>query len=215
MAFQVRVLKSEQVDLKGQPYLIHYVSNNSTFIPTKRYVVSIDPGIKNFSMRIEMINGIQIVPVCYFVTSFADVQLEHRYNAIIDLLNKYTEFFDLTTCVIIESQLHVNYKSLRLSQHLITYFLLRMRFNQCACIIFEVSSKLKRKIFNGPKGKIELKKWSSIKAREIFIEEHDQWSINIIDSAKKKDDLGDVKLQKEALKKQLIKEFKTNLLAYM
>ena len=206
--FTPRATKEEKPDTG--PYTYHLIRGTHTgegcYLPY-RIVVTIDPGRKNFGFRIEKreSNGV-VVPLAYVRTSFVESSPETLYYDIYRFLNQYYKVWNEVTSVVVERQLPINYKTGRIAQHVISYFTMVLSQNKHNSVIFEVNAFLKGKMFGGPKGKIELKKWSSPTAIAIFKEQNDWWSISIIEEEKKKDDIGDAKIQLEALIKQLRNE---------
>lgn len=170
-------------------------------------VVSIDPATKNFAMRIEIRNKDKVTPLVFIKTSFLTESSDEEgkvnilYASISTFLNKYFEYYMKSSYIIIERQPPINYKSVRISQHLISYFLLILRDSALNPVIVEVDPHLKAKMLNGPKGigKRELKKWSRNTAREISTIRGDLFSLDVMNKAKgKEDDLADTICQIEA-----------------
>lgn len=219
MSFAPRPLKGELPD-KG-PYTIRLVKNahhnvypshtvtegNEQRVYHYRQVVSIDPGKTNFGINVERrLQGDKVVPLVYHRQSFKDCPDDTMYLSMIQYLNQFWEHWENVTCVVIERQLPINYKTTRIAQHVITYFMLVLQNLPHDSCIIEVDSQLKSKIFKGPKGKRELKQWSPPLARQMFISQGNTWSVAILDAEKKKDDIADAKVQLEALIQQLKNE---------
>ncbi len=137
------------------------------------------------------------------------------------ILNKVTKFLTSLlpafmnapeSLICIERQLAVNYKSTRIYQHVITFFMVHAPSFQNYCMIVDVNPKLKGDILNAPKklNYNELKAWSIQKAIEILQSRNDTISLSIIanhqgKSKTKADDLADTVIQLEALIQVLFK----------
>lgn len=169
--------------------------------------LSIDPGTKNFAMRIET-RYLQGGPIISEVMAKLDFSLENLeedvsksslYNSVITFLNNYVDWFPTVHVVIIERQLPENYKMVRMSQHIITYCLMRIGHAH----ILEISPTLKTKALEAPPklDKREVKKWSVDKALELLYKRGDFKTIRILEEVakSKKDDLADTIIQIEAI----------------
>ena len=125
--------------------------------------VSIDPAIKNFAIRIEKryrtgyIETIQMIKVDF--SQYGDTS-ESTGTTVVDprilsaatnVLNILLSIMQETRIVGIERQMAINYKSSRIFQHVLTYFLVMVTTFRHPCIIMDISSKLKGKILGAPK----------------------------------------------------------------
>lgn len=174
-------------------------------------IVSIDPGRKNFAIRIERRNLItcQISALAFEKIDLIGKDKEDSvgavdsiYKRLNDFLDKYLEIIKLCHIVIIERQLHINYKMVRFSQHIISYLTIHLKNAKYLPVILEVSSKLKSHQLYAPKGisDKEIKKWAVAKADELLKLRKDNISLSVIAAAKKKkDDLSDTIVQIEAV----------------
>ena len=170
-----------------------------------RQVISIDPGRKNYAFRIERrYDDGRIIPIVFdkteieSITTTDDVTVVDTYKVLTGFLDKYKQFYDDCHYVIIEKQMHFNYKAVRISQHTISYFSLVLFNKPLLPAIIEIDSKLKGKMLEAPKGE-DLKKWAVLKAREMFEAREDQFSIGVLDYFRsKQDDLSDTACQIEA-----------------
>ena len=179
--------------------------------------VSIDPAIKNFALRIEKryrtgyIETIQMIKVDF--SQYGDVSestgtttVDPRIlTAVTSTLNLLLPVMQETRIVGIERQMAINYKSSRIFQHILTYFLIMVNTFRNPCIIMDISPKLKGKILGAPKGLNHggLKTWGISKALDILNWRNDQVGIQIIKQHKgksktKADDLADTIIQMEA-----------------
>jgi hypothetical protein len=179
--------------------------------------VSIDPAIKNFALRIEKryrtgyIETIQMIKVDF--SQYGDVSESTGTTAVdprilaaaTSILNSLLPIFQENRIVGIERQMAVNYKSSRIFQHILTYFLIMVTTFRYPCIIMDISPKLKGKVLGAPKGLNYngLKEWSIEKAIQILTWRNDQVALKIIlqhrgKSKTKADDLADTINQIEA-----------------
>ena len=179
-------------------------------------VVAFDPGIRNLAVRVEE-RGIRssVYPIKTLVFDKLKIKDEERktdnmvdklYFLINEFLEKYSEVFKGCHMMIIEKQLSINYKCVRVSQHIITYFMNLFRRNALdgrnLGIIFEVDPKLKGKELGAPSNINErgLKLWSVEKCRELFGQRKDYEGLAIMQKHKKKcDDIADTVTETEAL----------------
>ncbi len=173
-------------------------------------VISIDPGIRHFAIRIEtrpMIDRNYFHPQTNILVKkdFKDFLTgetgENRLYFEVNLfLDQYREWFPKVHLVLVEKQMPINYKMVRLSQHVITYFHCVLKNLPLLPSILEVDPKLKTQLLGAPKGlnKPEVKKWAVMKALEILSIREDNTAIDIINRITKKDDLSDVVVQIEA-----------------
>lgn len=171
--------------------------------------ISIDPGEKNFAIRIEgrpfASNG-GFVPYLFEKVNFSRTSEEDSsWSLFCDIsryLNQHRDKILGAHFVVVEKQLPVNYNAVRISQHVLTYFMEHLRDLPQLAIIVEVDPKTKGRILGAPPNltKPLLKKWSAQKARDILTRRCDTKSLRILNAAgKKDDDLGDTVTQMEAL----------------
>lgn len=200
------------------PYPLTYSPPISTDIPDEGcQVVSIDPAIKNFALRIEKRYRTSFVETVYMVkvdfSQYGDVS-ESTGTTTIDpriiaaatsLFMQCLPLFQDTRIVMIERQMAVNYKATRMFQHILTFFLMVVSTFKYPCIIMDISPKLKGRVLGAPKGinHAQMKVWGIEKALEILAWRNDQVAIQIIKqhrgkSKTKADDLADTIIQAEA-----------------
>lgn len=179
--------------------------------------VSIDPAIKNFALRIEKRYRTNYIETIYFVkvdfSQYGDVSEStgttvinpQILSAATSLLISLLPFLNETRIVGIERQMAVNYKSSRIFQHILTFFLMAVRSFKYYCVVMDISPKLKGKVLGAPKGLSYngLKEWSINKSLEILSWRNDQIGIKIImehrgKSKTKADDLADTVNQIES-----------------
>ena len=189
------------------PYVIYHGTVGDQGKPGEMcHVISIDPATKNYAIRMEKRYGNTFIPLLFEKWTLDD-EVTNNVNSVFtqltSLLDKHIEIIQQCNVVIIERQLPVNYRAVRISQHTLTYFLTRLQ-NKNALIV-EVDSKLKGKELGAPKGlkDKQLKVWSTERASQILNYRGDQESIRILAKNKKKDDLSDTVCQIEGLFKHL------------
>ena len=213
--------KPPKSQLPDKNNVTHYYPHDTDInerpkIWTRNYyiVISIDPGIKWFGLRIEgrpvhsfpSSNYFHPYTIAYEQVCFKDYDTDSEsglcmlYMKISDYLDTFENHFDKINFVIIERQMTVNYKMVRLSQHIITYFHLKLKNRPLLPSILEIDPKLKTNGLGSQKGltKPEVKKWAVEKAYELLAMRSDDHAISIINGAKKKDEFGDTVCQIEA-----------------
>ena len=166
-------------------------------------VISIDPAIKNFALRVERRYDSGLIKCILFdKLDLSDPNPNLIYKNLIDKLDCYNKIFLDCHIIIIEKQFPNSINSIiRITQHTITYFMITLKDSKLNPYIYELSPKLKSKILNAP-NKLkykELKNWSINKAIELLELRKDNFSLNIINKNKKKDDFADTVCQIEAL----------------
>lgn len=206
---------------KNFKYYEHYVHTidkserkwNSDYLQ----VTSVDPALKNFGIRIEQWNYKTkiITPLMFqrinLIEHLKNTEDEDDYNeAFVKLLEIFKPIENIiknTNIFIIERQLPVNYKPVRISQHVITYFMSTTYNNEILPSIYEVDPKLKGEILGAGKlSETALKDWAIDKAAEILTQRNDTVSLDILNNNRKKgksgtkaDDLADTIVQVVAL----------------
>lgn len=138
------------------------------------------------------------------------------YHNMTDLLDEYRKYWDICSYFVVEMQMSFGKKhntmALKLGSHCQAYFhIMYSRFKK----VIEFPAFHKTQILGAEKiekktkkGKISYKaidkparkKWSIVKAREIFEERGDKESLEILNKSRKKDDLADVVSQLASFK---------------
>lgn len=176
-------------------------------------VISIDPGIRNFTLRVESRNirkeGFPIKTVVYDKLKISDKErklegnVDHLYLLITNFLDKYLEVFKTCHIMMIERQLPTNYKAVRISQHALSYFLFHLKdIKPNLAMIFEVDPKLKGRQLGASKQYNErgLKQWAVEKAKELLAIRGDTIGLSVLQKNKTKaDDHADTLIQIEAV----------------
>lgn len=175
-------------------------------------LISIDPGSVNFALRIERRwypgNGYdnKIDTIVYEVVNFKNGSNQSIYSTINLFLDQYVQEYKNTHVVIIERQMSniktgaINYKMIRVSQHIISYFITKTGNWPKHPSVIEFDSGLKTNLLGAPLGldKPGRKKWCRVKALELLTRRNDITAITKFNQSKKKDDLGDIVCQAEA-----------------
>lgn len=168
-------------------------------------IISIDPAIKNLAIRVEergQRNGNEIIQTLLFekITLDSSDEMSGLYLSLTHYLDQHLNLFMTCHLILIERQLPINYRSVRVSQHLISYFSLLLRDSPLLPALLEIDPRLKGRQLESPPYLTDrgLKKWAVEKAQEILQERGDQKALTIIHRERKKDDLSDTVVQIEA-----------------
>lgn len=191
------------------PYILHECHSiertDKTWDQDHYQVVSIDPGIANYAIRVEhRIKNGKIRGLLYDKVKFnpPEDNINQVYSDVTNYLDQYRELFFNSHMIIVEQQLPFNYKSTRIMQHTISYFLIMLKDSPLLPAIFELDPDLKYRLLGAPKimNHNYLKTtWGPNKTEEILKWRGDTDSIKILRKGKKQDDYADVVLQIEAL----------------
>lgn len=173
-------------------------------------IVSIDPGSKNFAIRIEIRDAATGVKPIYY--NVWDIRTSPKcktdpnepvetYRNLIAKFEEIRELITDTNVVVIERQLPINYKSSLMMQTADVILSIWLKDSPYYPIIYKVMPQLKGRMLGAPSkiSKEELKQWAVVKATEILTLHKDAWSLEVINNNKKKDDLADTVVQLEAL----------------
>lgn len=170
-------------------------------------IISIDPGTVNLAFRIEKRyqakypRGLayRVETISFELRKF-DIEVDKYQRC--PLYRDVTKFFQEqhdkikgVDLVMIERQPPINYKTVRLSQHMISYFSVRYPDAH----VIDIDPRLKGASFGLPKGtpKPELKKWAIAEAGKL-LRHHDQdLTLLTLRTSRKKDDLADTVVQVE------------------
>ena len=181
-----------------------------------RNVASIDPGIDHFALRIESINidTKEIRPIVY--TKFPARRSKKQTTLLEDYYTHLTENLDiflpqLLEChyFIFEHQAKISTRMVRISQHVLTYLGLKTRDSPKLPSIIEVLTTVKKRVLCPKKGE-DIKECSINKAIEDFTVGKDNFSLDILNEAKKKDDLADAYWQLRGFMAYVFPQLKEN-----
>ena len=162
---------------------------------------SIDPGKTNFAIRIECRNKDgEIKVLLYDLIALG----QNYFETLTDFFNKNIELLEKCSIFIMEQQLTKNLIVYRIAQHVISFFIIKL--NNGKRIFYEIDARLKERIgYKNEKSTTKkkndqklIKTWSIDKAYELCKKRNDEFSINILNKSKKKDDLADVICQLQA-----------------
>lgn len=179
-------------------------------------VVSIDPSGrsgKNFGFRVEKRPGPGdygfITPDLFLRYSIPTINktaeddcLNLTYDFLTQFLDSNLTLFMESHIILIERQLPENYCAVRFAQHILTYFLVKLKDAPLLPLILEINSKLKLKELGIPSGlpKKEYKGRLVEKAKELLTKRGDDEGVKLIIKSKcKPDDICDCVCQIEAV----------------
>ena len=189
------------------PHSINLENRNWTD-PIK--VISIDPGIRNLALRVESRGIHGNYPIKTLVFDMLHIKEEERklvgnvdqlFLYITNFLDQYLKIFKESHIMIIERQLPTNYRAVRISQHIITYFLMNLKDLPQLAMIMEIDPKLKGRELGASKHLNErgIKVWSVEYSQSLLTKRQDWNGLEKLNKSKKKDDLADTICQIEAL----------------
>lgn len=186
---------------KKENTIIHTRNNDIFLYPCECYrIISIDPGIVNLAVRIEIRKDQNVYTEILTKHKLKCKNEENIYINLINILLTYENYYKNCHFIIIEKQVKMNQNMIKLSQHIISFFLMNTRQNIFKPIIIELDSHIKGRLL--PKcnkgDHKEIKRYSIQKAMELLMNRNDINGWNILNSEKKKDDLSDVIVQAEA-----------------
>lgn len=192
-------------------HAFHDVDLNQRDWPEVVKVISIDPGIRNLAIRVESRgirdnnHPIKTVVFDKLRISDADRTLEGKvdklYSLVTSFLDQYLDVFRTCHIVIIERQMPMNYKAVRISQHIITYFMHNLKnIVPSLPMIFEIDSKLKSRELGASTHLNErgIKQWSIDFCKSLLVKRQDYEGLEILEKHRKKDDVADTLTQIEA-----------------
>lgn len=163
-------------------------------------ICSIDPGWKNFALRIEerdlrdTLNCRSIfMDKIKFKSSFGEQN--KIYDEISSYLEALAKFLETCDIVIMERQMECNYKMVRVSQHILSYF--RIKFPEIMFIEITAKYKTKKLCKFGHLSKTGIKKWSVVYAKELSKLRSDTRALQLLKS-QKSDDYADTIVQIDA-----------------
>lgn len=180
-------------------------------------IISVDPGITHYAIRVEERNTKKNDIITTLLYDKIGLKKEEQeltadhvtriFTFVFEFLDKHLDLFKTCHVVIIEKQLPINYRALRMSQHTLTYFMIHLKnLEPTLPMFFEVMPTLKGRELGAPPNTNEkgIKIWAVEKAIELLTIRNDKVGLNILNrkvagKREKKDDLSDVVLQIEAL----------------
>ena len=182
---------------------------NTLDIKKKIKILSCDPGVINFALRIETWHSDERITMNYYEkfslksevnTLFKEDptsdKVEIIYLNLMKKLASLTEYYENLDLIIIEGQPPIKSENVRLAHSIFCYFSMR------DLAIIEVNTKLKAKMLGYKKG-MNVKALSISEAMKLLEMRVDYESIKYVNSLKKKDDICDTVCQIEALMRHL------------
>ena len=163
-------------------------------------ITSIDPGIVNCGIYTTAYDSeTKKIKSIYLEKLVFNDGNNHYLNSLkkLEELENQHKLFSSSHYIVIESQMTVNYDLVRMGQHLISYFLTKLKNKGNRPLIIEITSQAKTKLLDCPKGlsKYQYKKWCTSEAIKYLKEqgqgESEKDFIYKLESAKKSDDMGD------------------------
>lgn len=166
-------------------------------------IAAIDPGIKNFAFSVENVctNTIletkdnELKLLCSETIFFDNFIIDPpTTQTITNLLKRYDHIWSICDIVLVERQMQfkgiINTDALRVSHHCLSFF--ELLYPSVHVINYQASRKTV--VLNAPKGltKPERKKWSILKATQIYNDRGDTYSHNKrLNASYKLDDVSD------------------------
>lgn len=214
--FQKKVLKSEEPD--KAPFTCYYphTININQRVWNQGYMdwISIDPAVKkNLALRVERrhnnghIESI-VFAKCEFkeVVVMGGVSVDKSFDNITTFLDKFKPLYMTCHIFIFERQMPINYKSNRVAQHVMSYFMTLLKDSVHLPWFFEISATIKTKWLNAPANLNDTtrKTWGSKEAYKFLEWRNDSFGMQVMrDNWEKQDDLADTVIQIEAVCRML------------
>jgi len=195
---QPKTPKSEEVD-KG-PFTNHKIHDDDNPIDyhNKEFLMftSIDPGVSRFAMRIEKRYKNTLMPITtelQVASSFKQFITDgdgnsRLYAEVTKFMDQYIEVINKCDFVIIERQMKFNYKMVRLSQHLVTYFHFRLKNNYMRTRVIEQDARVKTRSLGASSdmGKKQVKEWAYAVALQLIQHRRDNLCIDFFNKLRTK-----------------------------
>lgn len=201
--FHPKISKSQQ-SLK-RPCNIYFLHSKPLSLRQWSFplrIISIDPAIKNLAIRVEERRENISIQTLLFkrINLDPDDEMTNIYLSLTNFLDLHLDLFMTCHLILIERQLPINYRSVRVSQHLISYFSLRLKDSPLLPALLEIDPRLKGRQLEAPPYLTDrgLKKWAVEKAQDILQQRGDDEALEILRRERKKDDLSDTIVQIEA-----------------
>lgn len=226
--------KTEQIDNTPFTLYRPHTKNDAERDWSQGYyqAVSIDPSRKNYGFRIERrYHTGKIETLIYrrftleYVLDQSNIPSDNNnagqqkkktnakkkpdmlyvFDVLTGILDYHSKYYQDCHFIVIERQLPFNYRSFRIFQHTLSYFLIKLKDAPLLPQIMELDSKLKsHQLAPGEDfTKNALKKWSVKKCEELLKLRNDTLGLELFNQQRKQDDLADTVCQLEALFKYL------------
>lgn len=215
--YQPKTKKSEQsfknILLAHNPHNIPLSQRNW---PERINILFSDPGVSHFALRIESRNIRRDEPITTLLLEKVGLSKEEQepdndnvtkiFTFVQDFLDRHKELFLTCHMILIEKQLPINYRAVRMSQHVLTYFMVLLKNKEPELPMFlEVAPTLKgRELGAGNLNEKGIKQWSVNKAIELLTIREDKKGLEVMNRKikgrkEKKDDLADCIVTIEAV----------------
>lgn len=214
--FQKKAAVSEQPD--KAPFTCYYphTININQRVWNQGYMdwISIDPAVKkNLALRIERRHNTgHIESVLFVKCAFKEVvvmngiSVDLSFHNITVFLDKFAELYKTCHIFILERQMPINYKSNRVAQHVLSYFMNALKNSVHLPMFYEIQASIKTKWLNAPPNLTDStrKTWGTQFAYKLLEWRNDAFGMQVIkDNWEKPDDLADTVLQIEAVCRML------------
>ncbi|MBA3284292.1 MAG: hypothetical protein H0U27_04445, partial [Nitrosopumilus sp.] len=175
--FQKKTPKSEEA------YKSIYVAHNPHTVPltarkwpNRIRIISIDPGVTHFALRVEERNIRHNDVISTLFYDKVGLKKEEQeldgdnvsqiFTFIQEFLDRNKELFKTCHMVLVEKQLPINYRAVRMSQHVLTYFMVLLKNGENLATFYEIAPTLKGRQLGSPPNINErgLKLWATEKA---------------------------------------------------
>lgn len=168
-------------------------------------IVSIDPGSRNFSIRIEdrprslACSDISIDQIYSGLWDLGKTNTD-RFMNLTEKLNTLRDHLETSDIIIVEEQLKFNSEIVRMAQHAVSWFYSFFWDKNPKPQIFEMPAKTKLRVLNTPTNlnKKAYKQWTVEWAKREFEMRGDEESLVSMLKEKKLDDISDTLAQIEA-----------------
>lgn len=207
---QSKVPKSQKPDTT--PLYFYQYDDLPTFEEKNKYQIAvIDIGFRNMCLRIETREAYppRVVPLVFVKTPIPPEENKDGYRVQVDTLIKWLdEHKDLyvsSDIIVIEWQLPQNYKAVRLSSFILTYFHLLLRGLERRPFLIEMRSGFKDDYFPQLKtlNQAARKKETVVIALDLLDLMNDKESLRVFKKNKKVDDYADTVVMAEVIARYL------------
>lgn len=188
------------------PHSLEPLVHSSFIEKDSNYMIGvfIDPGIRNCAIRVcknDLITK-KIETIAQLKFDFKTKKNNYNefnyedtfyYSNCYDILTENIDLFIFSHYIVIEKQLKLNFDLTKLSHHLISFFLIKLKNLGFRPLIYEIDPKQKSHQLGGKfkMTKPELKIWCKNKAIEILKNREDNDTLEFLLQCKKQDDHGD------------------------
>ena len=174
--------------------------------------ISIDPAVKkNLALRVERRHSSgKIESIVFAKCAFKEivvmngVSVDLSFRNITTFLDRFKSLYMTCHIYITERQMPINYKSNRVAQHVMSYFMNLLKDSIHLPMFYEIQASIKTKWLPHPEGLTDIKTWGSQEAYKLLEWRGDSFGMQVMkDNWEKQDDLADTVIQIEAVAKML------------